>query len=168
MEGENRLGGSAASTADYEERRNTASNIDETVVNRPRPARNETLVKLVEQRERHDQSRGNQEPATADCRPGRRPKRPRRQETQNGVLRKVCHLSGDEMDDKQRFLGRVWKQPDDEWTNDARSVSGREAAGRSEGNKCEPGDQRQVMREKPDLARIFCAGLWQALERGGA
>ncbi len=63
---------------------------------------------------------------------------------------------------------RVRKQPEDEWTNDARSVSGREAAGGSEGNKCEPGDQRQVMREKPELARIFCAVLWQALERGGA
>ena len=124
MEGENRLGGSAASSADYEESHQTARNIDKTVVNGPRPARDERLVKLIQQRERHDQSRRNQEPATADCRPRRCPKRARRQEPENRVLRKVCDLSGGEMDHEQRFRSRVWKQPEDEWSNDARSISG--------------------------------------------
>ena len=35
-----------------------------------------------------------------------------------------CASFGDEMDDAQRFRTRVWKQPEDQWSNDAGSVSG--------------------------------------------
>ncbi len=142
MEGENRLGGSPASLADYEQRRQPPGNVNKTVINRTRPTGNEGLVILVEQREGHDQRGRNQEPATADRRFWRRSKRARREKSENRVLREVGELSGYEMDHEKRFRSRIRKQPENEWSNNARCVSGREAAGGSEGDESEPGDQR--------------------------
>lgn len=142
MEGGNRLGGSPASVADQEQRRQSSGNVNKTVINRPGPGGDEALVILVEQREGHDQRGRNQEPATADRRAWRRSKRTRREKSENRVLREVGELSGDEVDHQERFRSRIRKQPEYEWSNNARRVSGRETAGGSEGDKSEPGDQR--------------------------
>lgn len=74
------------------------------------------------------------------------------------------------MDDRKRFRTSAGEQPEDQWSNDARGISGRETAGGSKRNKREPGNERKVVSEKPaNLGHSFCAlraFLWLLLKRG--
>jgi hypothetical protein len=60
----------------------------------------------------------------------------------------VRGLSRDEVDHRERVGRRVGKEPEYEWTNDARSVTGVEAVGGSERDEDEPGGEREITAEK--------------------
>ena len=53
------------------------------------------------------------------------------------------------MNDSKRFRTGVWKQPEDQWSNDAGCISGIEAVRGSKGNEYKPADEGKIAAKKP-------------------
>src|ERR1043166_4139194 len=93
---------------------------------------------FVEESVDDDQDRGNQEPAWRSA------ERPGCYKPENRVLSEVREFSYDEVNGRERFRRRVRKQPEYEWSNNARGVSGAEVVSGSEEDKREPDYKRKI------------------------
>jgi len=71
-----------------------------------------------------NQNQRNQKPSFADCSTRRRAKCACCQEAEDGVLREVRNFSRDEVDYRESFRACVWKQPENQRSNDPRGVVG--------------------------------------------